>query len=81
MSSNMDIFMHVLEEELRINIARSPGSYSYTVDELPAILDKFRAAIPRDGMHIGGPAFKATCRRLKIKNTYTSIRAFTSRSA
>ena len=79
--SNIDTFMNIFEEEMRANMARSPGSYSFGLDGLPGILAKFRESLSKDSYSIEGPAIKATCKRLKIRRTYGAIRAYLGRES
>lgn len=79
--SNLDTFMTVLEEELRKNIERSPGSYSPEARDMSVAIPKYRAAILAGQMSKEGPAMKATCKRLKIRNTYEAIKSYVTKDS
>lgn len=73
-SRNMNIF-DVYREELERVVRERPTEYAYGVDNVPVVADRMIAAMQRGSYNKDGLAFKATCKRLGIKHTYTAINA------
>ena len=64
--SALDRFMAVYERHLRAAHTANPSEYCW----------RMRDAIARGSMSKDSPAFKATCKELGIKHTYTAIREY-----
>lgn len=69
--TNLDTFVTVYGEELAKAIAAFPDEYSSTPVE--TVLQRMSAALKRGTYNKDGRAFKATCKRLGLKHTYTEI--------
>lgn len=74
--SALDRFMAVYERHLRAAHTANPSEYRWPIETLPTVLGRMRDAIARGSMNKDSPAFKATCKELGIKHTYTAIREY-----
>ena len=71
--ARMDAFMAVYEPALRDAVIKHPDEYRWPVEDVPVVAGKMRAAIERGSANKDGPAFRAACKALGIKHTYTAI--------
>lgn len=69
----MDTFMKVYEECLRAAITSHPEEYRYGLDAIPGVLERMRVAICNGSYNKDSRAFRATCKKLGIKHTYSAI--------
>lgn len=76
----MNTFLAEFEKQLRDAVVNNPGIYSYenTDCELSGVIAKYRELLIQrsKAFIIDGTAMKATCKALKIKNTYKDIFRF-----
>ena len=70
---NVETFMKVYEECLREAITSHPEEYRYGLDAIPGVLEKMRPAIYNGSYNKDSRAFRATCKKLGIKHTYSAI--------
>lgn len=70
----MNIF-DIYREELANAVRDYPNEYAWPIDQVPVVADRMVDAMKRGSYNKDGRAFKATCRRLGIKHTYTAINA------
>lgn len=54
----------------------SPETYAWSVEELPAIVDRMVAALARGDANIDSPAIKAACKTCGFKPGIARIRQF-----
>lgn len=76
MPSQIDRFMTVYQPELRNAVLSYPNEYGFSVDLVPTVCERMRAAIIRGSFNKDGRAMKATFKALGIKYTYTAISAW-----
>lgn len=69
----METFMEIYEECLRAAITSHPEEYRYGLDSVPEIVQKMRVAIFNQAYNKDSRAFRATCKKLGIKHTYSAI--------
>ncbi len=74
--SNRDRFLEVYREKLAAAVAEHPLMYGWPIGELDTVMGRMAAAIDRRSYSKDGQAFRATCRALGIKHTYTAINEF-----
>ncbi len=71
-----DLFLATYKEELIKSHNETPENYAWPISELDVVFSRMRAAIERGSFNKDSRAFKATCKRLKIKHTYRDIETF-----
>lgn len=76
METGIDAFMAIYEEELVNAVRNNPKEYCWPIEQAPQVATRMKAAILSSSYNKDGQAFKATCRRLKIKHTYRDIETF-----
>lgn len=69
-------FAEVYERQLREAVTNYPDEYYWPVENVPIVAAKMIAAVRRDNYNKDSRAFKATCKELGIKFTYTAIREY-----
>jgi len=74
--TNIDRFMVVYTEELRKRREEHPFDYGWPMSELPAVLERVRRAIISGEFIKDEPTIRATCKRLRINNTYKAINTY-----
>jgi hypothetical protein len=73
---NFQCFFEEYSKQLEFSIKEDPENYAYSVNELPQVLERMRAAIERGSFNKDSPTFKRTCKALGIKHTYKAIDEF-----
>ena len=76
--SNRNRFLAVYREKLAAAITKHPDQYVWPIEELGPVMGRMTAALDRGSYSKDGLAFRATCRALGIKHTYTAINQFIS---
>lgn len=76
MFPNQEKFLEEYKKQLIISITANPEQYSWTIDTLEEVFGRMKAAIIRGSFNKDTPAFKRTCKVLKIKHTYRDIETF-----
>lgn len=74
----METFIKVYERHLKEAVKADPDMYFYPYEAIPEVVQKIKIAIERNSFNKDSPAFKATCKELKIKHTYKAIGEFIS---
>lgn len=62
-----------------IKVAAAAGLYRWSESQADVVASKMVAAITTNGLRtvsIDGPAFKAVCKKLGIKQTYKAVEAY-----
>jgi hypothetical protein len=75
---NLQCFLDVYKENLLKQIRENPQDYAWDVSQFDEVFSRMAKAIERGSFNKDSKAFKATCKELKIKHTYTAIREFIS---
>lgn len=75
---NFECFMDVYAEKLKQSRIEYPNEYVWPDSEFDTVLGRMRSAIERGSFNKDSRSFKATCKELGIKHTYTAIREFIS---
>ena len=70
--------MEVYSEKLKEARKQFPHDYIWPESQHDFVLQRMRVAIARGSFNKDSHAFKATCKKLKIKNTYKAIKEFIS---
>lgn len=73
---NFECFMEIYSEKLKEIRGKYPDEYAWNESELPIVLGKMRVAIEKGSYNKDSKTFKATCKELGIKHTYTAIDEF-----
>jgi hypothetical protein len=71
-----DRFVATYREQLAIAHEKFPEEYVWPAREIPFVAIRMENAIREGTFNKDGRAFKATCKLLGIKHTYTAIRAY-----
>lgn len=74
--SNVEGFAKVYVEELTKQVLKYPTDYGFTVEQVPVVVEKMKAAFIRGSYNKDGRGITATCQRLGIKATYKALNAF-----
>jgi hypothetical protein len=74
--NNFDTFVQVYTEQLEKAIRNYPDEYAFPVENVPAVVAKMSAGFKNKTYNKDGRAFKATCKILNIKYTYTAINEY-----
>ncbi len=75
-STNRQRFADEYTKALAECVAAQPDFYGFGSDRVAEVAQRMLNAVDRDSANYDGPAFKLTCKRLKIKHTRKAIRAF-----
>lgn len=76
MPTNLQIFMERYAAALRQAVLDHPDQYRYPVESVPSVVEKMKQAIIAKTYSKDGHAFKAVCKQLGIKYTYTAINEY-----
>ena len=77
LTTGMGTFIRVYTEELERAVKDHPTEYPwYPSIPVSSVVAKIHDALKRGTYSNGGYAFKATCKRLGIKCTYTAINGY-----
>jgi hypothetical protein len=72
-----DKFWQVYAEELALAVTKYPDRYAWTNTlDVPIVVNRMTAAYVKGSYNKDSPAFKATCKRLGIKYTYSGIKSW-----
>lgn len=74
--TNRKLFKATYAKHLEDAIKTHPDAYGFPEKELPIVIQKIFSAIDNGTFCKESPTFKATCRELNIKHTYSGIREF-----
>ena len=66
-------FMAIYTPALKEAVIKYPEEYYWSVDKVPEVAEKMRAAIMRGSYDKDGRAFPVACKALGIKHTYKAI--------
>jgi hypothetical protein len=72
----METFFAVYAKQLPICVQAHPAEYGFNLDMVPDVLANMKEAFRRRSYNKDGHAIKATCKILKIKQTYKEINHF-----
>ena len=72
----METFIKVYAEQLEKAVRERPEEYGWPFENVPAVVEKMKAAIKARTYNKDSRAFKGTCKILGIKHTYTAINHF-----
>jgi len=75
---NFECFMEIYEESLKEARLKYPDDYSWPDSEFQTVIQRMRTAVEKGTFNKDSHAFKITCKKLKIKHTYTAIKDFIS---
>lgn len=70
---NWTAFRQTYLEELRKAVTEHPEEYAFGLDAVDLVWQKMLEAVLNGTFSKDGYAFKATCKKLKIKHTYKAI--------
>lgn len=76
---NLQCFLDVYREELERSYKASPESYAWPWSDFDVVFSRMAKGIEAGSFNKDNETFKRTCKRLRIKHTYTAIREFISR--
>lgn len=62
--------------ELERVVREYPEEYAYSIDTVPAVVDRMMEAIRKWTFNKDSRAIKATCKLLGVKHTYAAMRAW-----
>ena len=74
--TNVDRFCEAYQEELTRAVVERPEEYAYPVAEVPAVVERMRAAFIRGSFNHDGLAIRRTAKRLGLKPTRGALLAF-----
>lgn len=74
--SNKSFFKLLFKEVLTDNYQKNPSYYSFTVDELPKVVERMQNSIDDFRFNKDSYSFKKVCSLLGIKHTYKAIEEF-----
>lgn len=74
--NNRDKFLKLYKENLIKSVIEKPDHYAWPLSELDLVFERMASAIDRGSFNKESPAFKATCKALGLKHTYTEINKF-----
>ena len=73
---NIDKFMEIYEKEIVKRHEENPLSYVWPIEELPKVLINVRRHVVSGEFIKENPSMVATCKRLRINNTYKAISTY-----
>lgn len=73
---NLSKWMEAYRPNLERAVKEKPIDYGFPLSEVPAVVDRMRAAIERGTYNHAGHALKWTCQGFGIKHTRKAIEAF-----
>ncbi len=75
---NLQCFLDCYYQNLLKARREYPEEYAWPDSEMSVVFNRMTKAIKTGTFNKDSRAFKATCKELKIKHTYTAIREFIS---
>jgi len=72
----METFMIVYVEQLKLAVEQNPEEYGWSLDKLPNVVARMRAAISSKTFNHNSTSFRKTCKILGIKHTRKAIFEF-----
>jgi hypothetical protein len=74
--AQLDRFFSIYTRHLERCVRDRPDDYRYPVEKVPEVASRMRNGVEAGRASIEGPAFRATCKELGIKQTYKAIYEF-----
>lgn len=72
----METWMKEYAKQLPLAVAKYPDEYAYSLEEVPAVVERMRVAFAKRSYNKDSRAVKACCKVFGIKHTYTAINHF-----
>lgn len=76
MLTNIDKFMAVYSAALKKRREEHPLEYGWPQEKLPEVLERVRRSVISGEFIKDDPTVKATCKALRIGNTYKAINSY-----